>query len=539
MSYTVVLTADRGSFSDYAGNNALGYVACMPYRLVPRIMMDKLFTPPMKAHSNGEAVLAPYALRKVEAILYSSGIKGVAVSPPEQLYRTIGENTKVVGLTVHDPYGFSPVSTKITMLFGGGDAWNAEFFSEISETIRDLKKKYGFKVIAGGPGVWQFSLKKPDYVDAIFNGEAEIDMPNVVRKMIEGDDFPRITKGKDPKVDQIPTIIKPSRFGEVQVTRGCPRGCQFCSITPETFRSIPLDAISREIQLNLDHGVRHTDLITDDILLYGSKKLRTNHDEVVKLFSTVKDLGMEEIYFPHVSAPAVRESPETIYDIGNIAEYYRYRAESPVVGLESGSVRILDKYMRGKAFPWEPKEWGDIIIDSAGIMNDAYITPVYTMTIGFDDETNADVEESIKLVENIIDSGVRAWVFPLPVIPITTSRIRGKSFPELERLPDLYWTLLYISWKHDINITRKMFPYLSSRTNNVLIRSLVNTISERTFSNLERIFRAFMETKGRKAYDYSSISLEGPGGIVRTMMMFGKIAVKRSIASRKGARTTA
>ena len=69
----VVLTADRGSFTDYGGSSALGYVACMPHRLVPRLFMDKFFTPPAPADENGRAILAPYALRKVEATLVNAG----------------------------------------------------------------------------------------------------------------------------------------------------------------------------------------------------------------------------------------------------------------------------------------------------------------------------------------------------------------------------------------------------------------------------------------------------------------------------------
>jgi len=37
---------------------------------------------------------------------------------------------------------------------------------------------------------------------------------------------------------------------------------------------------------------------------------------------------------------------------------------APVVGLETGSVKIFEKYMRAKAFPWSPREWDEVIIDA-------------------------------------------------------------------------------------------------------------------------------------------------------------------------------
>ena len=520
----IVLTADRGSFTEYAGVSTLGYVACMPSRIVPRIMMDTLFTPPSAHYKNGETVRAPYALRKVESILYNSGFTDIVVSPPEMLEKVVGPETKLIGITVHDPLGLSPVAFKLTMLFGGGPSWTADFFSELSAKIGKLKSKYNFKVFAGGPATWQIAMERPEWLDSIFYGEAELDLQELARKAINGDPLPKEIKGRDPKVDQIPTIIKPSRFGEVQVTRGCPRGCQFCSITPETYRSIPIEDILKEVNLNLESGYRNVELLTDDILLYGSKRLVTSHEAVVSLFDQVKKAGAEQIYFPHISSPAVLDSPKTVMELSEIAEYHKYRAEAPVVGLENGSERIISKYMRGKPFPYRPEDWKNVIIESTGIMNDAFITPCYTMTIGFSDETNEDVEKSINMVNEIFDSGARAWVFPLAVIPMGSSRIRHNPFPLLEKLPTKYWELLYISWKNDLQVTRQMLPEMTKRMGSGITRFIVNMVMDRTFSHIENVFRELMETNGKKAYDYSNVDLNSVTGVLRTMYWLGLTA---------------
>jgi hypothetical protein len=54
MGWEIVLSADRGSFTDYSGSSVLGYIACMPARLVPRFFMDKFFTPPIKSYKDEE-----------------------------------------------------------------------------------------------------------------------------------------------------------------------------------------------------------------------------------------------------------------------------------------------------------------------------------------------------------------------------------------------------------------------------------------------------------------------------------------------------
>lgn len=517
----IVLTADRGSFTEYGGISTLGYVACMPSRIVPRIMMDTLFTPPSKCYSNGEAIFAPYALRKVESIIANSGTEDVVVSPPEMLEKVIGPETRLLGITVHDPYGLSPVAFKLTMLFGGGPSWTANFFTELSQKISRLRKKYDFKVFAGGPATWQLAMERPDWLDTIFYGEAELDLPNLVRDAEEGKELPREMKGRDPKVDEIPQIMKPARLGEVQVTRGCPRGCQFCSITPETYRTIPLENVLKEVRVNLNAGENNIELVTDDILLYGSKRLGTNHDAVIGLFEAVKKAGAEQIYFPHISSPAVLDSPKTVNGLSEIAEYDKYRAEAPVVGLESGSERIISRYMRGKPFPYRPADWKNVIMESTGIMNDAYITPCYTMTIGFQDENNDDVQQSVNMVHDLFDSGSRAWVFPLAVIPMGSSRIRNDPFPLLEKLPSKYWELLYVSWKNDLEITRRMLPDMTERMNSRVTRFIVNTVMDKTFSHIDNVFRQLMETEGRKAYDYKDINLNSVFGLIRSMYWLG------------------
>jgi len=528
MSADVVLTSDRGTFTDYNGASPLGYVACLPARLVPRLFMNKFFTPPIAADNRFEAEIAPYPLRKLEAILEKENIT-VSVTPPEVLERAVDSNTKILGINVHDPYGLSPVTSKLTMIFGGGESWTSKFFSELSETVVELKEKYHFKVVIGGAAAWQIELNRPDWVDSVFEGEAELDFPLLVRKMMSGNEFPRHLQGRMPKVDQIPVITKPTRFGEVQITRGCPRGCQFCPITPETFRSIPLDDILREVKLNLDHGIKGVELLTDDIMLYGSRRLEVNHEALINLFKGVKNLGATHIYFPHITAPGVKSSPRTVEEISHIAEYDKYVAEAPVVGLESGSERIIGKYMRGKTYPWTPHEWGDIIYDATGIMVDNGIHPCYTVTIGYPDETESDMNETLSIINRIADGNLEAWVFPLPVIPMTPSRLKGNTFPKFETIPDRYWDILYASWRHSIKVTRDLLPLLTTEMPNPIIKWIVQNMNERVFSGVENIFKELADTRGKAALGFSKMEFNSALGIIRALYYLGTLGINEFI----------
>ncbi len=95
MNTTVPMTSDWGGFSEYSGANTLGYFACMPSRLVPRIFMDHFFTSPMRVYRSGKAILVPYVLRKIEASLVGSSKNGVIVTPPESPQRVVSNEARV------------------------------------------------------------------------------------------------------------------------------------------------------------------------------------------------------------------------------------------------------------------------------------------------------------------------------------------------------------------------------------------------------------------------------------------------------------
>jgi hypothetical protein len=96
MGYKIVLTADQGTFTDYGGDSVLGYVACMPSRLVPRFFMERFFTPKIKYDRDYRALIAPYPLRKVEAALIYHGYseEDVAVVAPYVIKRLLTKTQK-------------------------------------------------------------------------------------------------------------------------------------------------------------------------------------------------------------------------------------------------------------------------------------------------------------------------------------------------------------------------------------------------------------------------------------------------------------
>jgi radical SAM superfamily enzyme YgiQ (UPF0313 family) len=82
--------------------------------------MESIFFP-TKSDDEGRLIFAPYSLRKIEAALLEYGFTEdeVIIADPRKLDRVIGPETRAIGLTVHDPLGYSAVSQLNYVLYSG------------------------------------------------------------------------------------------------------------------------------------------------------------------------------------------------------------------------------------------------------------------------------------------------------------------------------------------------------------------------------------------------------------------------------------
>lgn len=95
----------------------------------------------------------------------------------------------------------------------------------------------------------------------------------------------RVVAHRPVPIDMVPTIVTPSIGGMVEVTRGCGRGCQFCTPTLSgMIRSFPFEGghIDREIKLNIEvGGFKEITLHSDEFFRYGSKGIEPNPPDKV------------------------------------------------------------------------------------------------------------------------------------------------------------------------------------------------------------------------------------------------------------------
>jgi radical SAM superfamily enzyme YgiQ (UPF0313 family) len=365
----------------------------------------------------------------------------------------------------HDFFAYGPPSSEWWSITGIEPVNRRSFFRLMNSPVVREAKRRGVKIIVGGPAAWQWlyelELAEEWGVDTIVDGEGEKVVVELVEKALRGEELPRyVYVGVDnvPSVNEIPVIRGASVNGLVEIMRGCPRGCKFCSVTLRPLRFIPLEKILAEVEVNVRAGVKSVILHSEDVLLYYADGVKPRPEPVLRLHEeVVKRIGERRgLAWAHVSLAAVKYAEENYKLISKLTRElilndYR-RIIGVEVGIETGSPRLARDIMVGKSKPYPVEMWPQIVEDAFRIMHENMIVPAATVILGMPGETSDDVVKTIELVERL--RPYRSIIVPMFFVPMGALK-RNKWFlqdqlkPEhIEALKVMFDHTIY--WAEDI-----------------------------------------------------------------------------------------
>ena len=291
-------------------------------------------------------------------------------------------------------------------------------------------------------------------------GEGDVTGPEVLRKLVEGgESLPEVVEGEQADVDEISSIMKPSIYGAVEVSRGCGRGCAFCTPTMQRRRNMSIEKIMCEVELNVSHGVHDVLLVTEDVLMYGCEKsdFAPNRSAVKSLFEAILSIkGVQNIQVTHANLASVNSDKVLTRKVAEIlTEKSKYslqgkKVATVEVGIETGSPRLFQKYMSGKCKPFKPNEWPNIVLSSLSFMQDCDWIALATILIGLPSETDEDVSQNIKLIESIESMGLKTFIVPLIFVPLGTCNLKCAALKSFEDLSEQQIDLFALAWEHNI-----------------------------------------------------------------------------------------
>jgi radical SAM superfamily enzyme YgiQ (UPF0313 family) len=421
---------------------------------------------------DGQAKYVPHGLRIIESLLLEKfSPDEIAVCYPDQFDRFIGDETRVVGVHAHNPLGITFATDVYSHLYCGDfEPINAAEFRRLILHPALRQHKSHLKIIVGGPGSWQIEkkgLQDEWRIDCVVDGEAEEIVLPLFEAAMRGEALPRKVECKSPPLHSIPPIRHRSTFGAVEITRGCGRGCQFCSIALRSGKSIPLDQILENVRIEVAEGAEQILLVTEDIFLYEQgPRFDTNVPALKRLFESVA--AVEEVKYiglTHGTMAPIVKNPEVIEELTPLgvdmsihqhpaSTHPEKRYQNLFIGLETGSVRLFKQYMKGKGYPYRPEQWPDVVLKGMEILNKHNWFPFCTWIIGLPGETPEDSKESLDLLFALKDA---KWcVVPTFFVPLEDTRLekRGSQAAKLVELTDLQWEFFFTCWRYNLDFFR-------------------------------------------------------------------------------------
>jgi len=458
----IVLTASRAEMSHYDYNPFIAFTCTFPQAFT-KLVLEKYFRP--DGLEDGRARFAPYGLRKVEAILAREfGAENVVVAHYGDLDRFIGPRTKAVGITSMDPMGLAYVSTTYNSLIGlGGESINSVEFRRLMK--HPALQRHRPHIVVGGAGVWQIrdtGAQKKFGIDLLFQGESERDLVDMFRKLMDGQGVTDYFVAERPKWEDIPLITGAATYGTVEIMRGCGRGCAFCTPTMRKRRSFSIEHIMKEVETTVKCGSKAIFTTSEDVFLYEcGPNFEPNREKIVKLYSSIaKQPGLEYILLSHASLAPVVHDPKLTAELAPILlektpwtpeHGYRQRFITVEVGIETGSVRLMQKYMRGKALPFGVEKWPELVVQGVGIMNDNDWWPLCTIMTGMPGEEEKDVIATLELVDDLRSAGAKMFYTPVIFIPLEEAMLGKAKRSDLKNFTGLQWEFIMKCWRNNMD----------------------------------------------------------------------------------------
>jgi radical SAM superfamily enzyme YgiQ (UPF0313 family) len=472
----IVLTAPLTEAIDHAGYFIQMGMASMPIWMEGVMNSKYPNWRNVEYNDDGSARYMPAGVRLVEsALLREYSPDDIASCYPDDLEKFIGPETRVVAVSTHNPLGVTFAAGVYTSIFGTSKMpINSHYARLMFEKIKNSPYRDNFKVIVGGSGGWQITQTNTFdelSVDCVVEGRAEAeDTMELFRKALNGEPLPQQVEVAHPK-DRNGILVPQKRttFGVVEMTTGCGRRCQFCvpDLNPQI--DMPKDKIMDAVRVNVEGGNKQISLATEDMFIWGQVHTETpfyfpNREALLDLYASIVNTpGVEQHVLSHCTmAPAVVDPllikklsdlllPKSPLHLPTLSSHPQKKILAPLIGMETGSVRIGKKIMPSKGIPFPIDEWPSVILEGLRVLNQNNWFPVMTLIVGAPEEEDEDVMATLDLVYEMERRGLFAFLVPSIFTPLHDTRMEHKEgVTKTQNLSTLQWQLLMKCWKFNL-----------------------------------------------------------------------------------------
>jgi radical SAM superfamily enzyme YgiQ (UPF0313 family) len=469
----IVLTAPLTETIDHAGYFIQMGMASMPVWMEPVLNRKYPNWRVVEYNEDGSARYMPAGVRLLEAsLLREFSPDDIVACYPDDLHKFIGPRTRVVAVSTHNPLGVTFAAGVYASIFGTSrQPINSFYARKLFSAIQASPFRQHFKVIVGGSGGWQIRQTNSFDelgIDCVVEGRSESeDSMALFHRAMQGETLPREIDVKHPTRRE--EILFPDRrttFGVVELTTGCGRRCHFCAPDLNPQIDLPKDQILKAVRANVREGNSQISLASEDMFIWGQVQTDTpfffpNREALLDLYSEVVNTpGVEHHVLSHCTiAPAVVDPllirkmsdmllPKSPIHLPRLSTHPKKKALTPLIGLETGSVRMAKRIMPSKAVPFPIEEWPSIVLEGLRVMNDNNWFPMMTLMVGNPGETDEDVKDTLDLIYEMERRGLFAFMIPSIFTPLQDTRMQNQvGVRKTQELTSLQWQLMMKCWK--------------------------------------------------------------------------------------------
>jgi B12-binding domain/radical SAM domain protein len=264
--------------------------------------------------------------------------------------------------------------------------------------------------------------------------------------------------------DYPPFPLKNTRYGAIEITRGCPYICYFCQIphiVGTTPRHRSIENIGKYVKELYNHYGDLTDIrfITPNAFSYGSESGKSLNLELLEnlLIRIRKIIDPKGRIYLGTFPSEVRPEHVTQDTIDLVLKYGNN--DNITIGAQSGSQKILDLCHRGHTVE-DVYRAVELTLKNNLKINVDFI-------FGLPDEDDEDIQLTIAMMKDLSDKGARIHAhsfIPLPQTPFSKKPIRRISGNYKKEVKELISKgLAFGNWKEQERLAMKIAEYLKSK----------------------------------------------------------------------------
>src|SRR5262249_32354820 len=343
----------------------------------------------------------------------------VILCAPEDLDACVGPRTKVIAISSSDPLGRGMSNSTMSDL-AGGTLYTHTWYKRLLLQLKEKKQRIAFKIVAGCAGAWQLvqneAARQRVAIDTVVDGYAETEVAGWFHELVDGRELPPVLAARSAREEEIPAICGPTSMGVVEISRGCGKGCQFCTIATERMSHIHLEVVASDVERNVERGVTSICALSEDFFRYGNTHRAPVNPPVLKsLIRRLREIKpLKLIQLDHANVISVAQySDDDLREVNDLlVEGQRHRYLWVNLGVETASGELLDMNQKGgKIRPFKPAEWGELCDQQIRRLIKAGYFPLVSLIMGLPGETPEHVEKTVRWIENLYHK--RLVIFPI------------------------------------------------------------------------------------------------------------------------------